>query len=80
MCSWVLTAAASVAAVLLLGCASKPLNVPSGTAVTSGLGNIGTSVSDAKKYNDLAVVHNAGAMTRVQRIDAKAKVLQRYWK
>ena len=52
---------------------------PSGSGVSSGLSRVGSSVQEARKYNDLAVVHNANAMTRIERIDAKAKVIQKYW-
>jgi uncharacterized protein YijF (DUF1287 family) len=37
------------------------------------------SVEQAKRYNDVAVIHNVGARTRVERIEAKAEVIQHYW-
>jgi hypothetical protein len=55
------------------------MTAPSGVAVSSGIGNAGSSVQQAKKYNDLAVVKNANATTSIERIDAKAKVIQKYW-
>lgn len=58
---------------LLFGCAHQPVTAPS-TAGVQG------SITGAQKYNDIAVTHNAAAQTRVQRIEAKAAVLQRYWK
>lgn len=65
---------------VLIGCAQKPLTAPSGMAIDTKIGNVGTNVNEAKKYNDLAVVHNAKAMTAVERIEAKAQVLKKYWK
>ena len=64
---------------LFFSCASKPMVAPSGAGLDSGLGRVGSSVADAKKYNDLAVIHNANASTRIERIRAKAVVIQKYW-
>lgn len=68
-----------VGALALYGCAQHPMIAPSGAGVQSGLGRVGTNVSSARRYNDLAVIHNSNAMTKVQRIEAKAQILQRYW-
>lgn len=70
---------AILAAVLLTACARQPLVAPSGAGVSSGIGRTGTSIADAKRYNDLAVIHNANAKTRVERIQAKVEVIKRYW-
>ena len=64
---------------MLVSCAKTPMTAPSGTGVNSGIGRVGTNVSDAKHYNDLAVTHNKNAMTKVERIEAKAEVIQKYW-
>lgn len=71
--------AALTAAVLLVGCAHQALVTPSGVGVSSAVGRTQTNVSQAQKYNDVAVVHNANAQTAVQRIDAKAAVIEKYW-
>lgn len=65
---------------LILGCAHQGLVAPSGVGVSSAVGRTQTSVAQARKYNDVAVVQNANATTTVERIDAKAKVLEKYWK
>lgn len=62
-----------------MGCAHQQLVAPSGAGVSSAVGRTQISVEQAKKYNDVAVIHNANAMTRVQRIEAKAAVIQKYW-
>ena len=59
--------------ILFYGCAQGPVSAPT-TAGVQG------SISNAKRYNDVAVTSNAQAQTNVQRIDAKAKVLEKYWK
>lgn len=64
---------------LLLGCAQKQLTAPSGAGTASAIGRTGMSVQDAKRFNDVAVIHNANARTRVERIEAKAGVVERYW-
>jgi hypothetical protein len=68
-----------LAAVLVLGCAHQQLSAPSGVGVSSAVGRTQMSVEQAKRYNDVAVIHNAGARTRVERIEAKAEVIQKYW-
>jgi len=60
------------AAILLAACSSQPVTAPS-TAAVQG------AITGAGRYNDQAIVHNANAMTRVQRIDAKAAVIEKYW-
>jgi hypothetical protein len=70
----------AIACGLLVGCAHQQLTAPSGFGVTSGLGQTQAGITDARRYNDVAVVHNQKAMTNVERIDAKAKVLEKYWK
>lgn len=68
-----------LAAALLSSCASSKLSTPSGAGVDSGIGRAGSSVADARRYNDLAVIHNANASTRIERIRAKSVVIQKYW-
>lgn len=68
-----------LAAALLSSCASMKLSTPSGSGVDSSIGRVGSSVADAKKYNDLAVIHNANASTRIERIRAKSVVIQKFW-
>lgn len=63
----------------LIGCAHQQLSTPSGTGVTSAVGRTQVSVEQAKRYNDVAVIHNANARTRVERIEAKAGVVEKYW-
>lgn len=70
----------ALAAAGIIGCAQSPLSTPSGEGVTGGIGRTSTSVSQAQKYNDVAVTHNANASTNVQRIEAKAAVIEKYWK
>lgn len=69
----------SIVAAGLLGCAHQQISAPSGAGVSSAVGRTQISVEQAKRYNDVAVVHNANAQTRVQRIEAKAEVIQKYW-
>jgi hypothetical protein len=66
-------------ALLLAACATKPLAPPSSVAVDTGLQSTKMSVKEAQKHNDTAVIHNTKAMTAVERIDAKAAVLKKYW-
>lgn len=66
-------------ALIVSGCAHQALNAPSGAGVSSAVGRTQISVEQAKRYNDVAVIHNANAQTRVQRIDAKAQIIERYW-
>ena len=68
-----------IAAGLIVGCAHQQLLTPSGAGVASAVGRTQTSVEQAKKYNDVAVIHNANARSRVDRIDAKAAVIEKYW-
>ena len=63
----------------MIGCAQKQMVAPSGAGVTSGLGRVTSNVADAKRYNDLAVIHNQNATTRIERIEAKSKVIQQFW-
>lgn len=64
---------------LLLGCAQKPLTTPSSMGTSSAIGRTAMSVEDAKRFNDVAIVHNANARTRVKRIEAKAGIIERFW-
>lgn len=66
-------------AVGAIGCAHQQLNAPSGVGVSSAVGRTQMSVEQAKRYNDVAVIHNANAKTRVERIEAKAGVIEKYW-
>lgn len=72
-------AAAILAASVLVSCANKKLTVPSSAPIDSGIHSATSNVASARKYNDLAVVHNANALTAVQRIEAKAAVIKKYW-
>lgn len=63
----------------ITGCAHEQLSTPSGAGVSGGIGRTSTSVTQAQRYNDVAVIHNANAATRVQRIEAKAAVIEKYW-
>jgi hypothetical protein len=68
-----------IGAALLVGCANQKLVAPSGAGVSSAVSRTGNSVSQARQYNDIAVVQNANAMTNVQKIDAKAAVIEKFW-
>lgn len=70
---------ATLAGVLGAGCAHQQLNAPSGAGVSSAVGRTASRVAEARRYNDIAVIHNANAQTRVERIEAKAAVIQKYW-
>jgi hypothetical protein len=63
-----------VVAIVVSGasCAHGPVTAPS-TAAVQG------SITGAKRYNDIATVHNANATTRVERIEAKTAVIEKYW-
>jgi hypothetical protein len=61
-----------IAGVLLSGCAQR-VSGPSAAAVQA-------SVTAANRYNDVAVISNARARTKAERIEAKAAVIDKYWK
>jgi hypothetical protein len=57
---------------LLTGCAVTPVPGPS-TAIVK------QDVNQAKMHNDLAVIANTQGLTAVERIEAKAAVINKYW-
>ena len=73
-----IVATALIALLCFFGCANKPMNAPSSTAVEGGLSRVQSGVSEAKAQNSDIVKYNAQARSYSQQINDKNVLETRY--
>jgi hypothetical protein len=62
------------------GCATRTVLAPSTAATQSQIDRAQSNVSEAQHANGDALISNAAAKSKAQRIEDKVMVIDRYWK